>query len=70
MFIKGIKPQSVSDKPAYFAGLRAKLGAEQPLTFLAELPPDEAFALWRQHMPDGEPTRHFARPLYPRDLHL
>ncbi len=25
MFIKGIKPQSVSDKPAYFAGLRAKL---------------------------------------------
>lgn len=48
LFLKGIKLKAIADRPAYFAALRARQA--QPIVILAELPPDEAFALWRLHV--------------------
>ncbi|HAB5395149.1 hypothetical protein ACVCGZ_05865 [Serratia nematodiphila] len=47
LFLKGVKLKTVTDRPAYFARLRA--AQKQPIVILAELAPDEAFALWKQH---------------------
>ncbi|HCF0987702.1 TPA: hypothetical protein NI674_006249 [Pseudomonas aeruginosa] len=51
LFLKGIKLKAIADRGAYFAGLRAR--QDQPIVILAELPPDEAFALWKQHVLGG-----------------
>ncbi|HGH4624734.1 TPA: hypothetical protein ACJIWQ_000633 [Enterobacter hormaechei] len=47
LFLKGAKLKTVTDRPAYFARLRA--AQKQPIVILAELAPDEAFALWKKH---------------------
>ncbi|VFR23714.1 FIG01218499: hypothetical protein [plant metagenome] len=52
LFLKGIKLKAIADRPAYFAALRAR--QKDPIVILAELPPDEAFALWKQHVLGGE----------------
>ncbi|VFR33634.1 FIG01218499: hypothetical protein [plant metagenome] len=52
LFLKGIKLKAIADRPAYFAALRARQA--QPIVILAELPPDEAFALWRLHVLGSE----------------
>ncbi|VFR27616.1 FIG01218499: hypothetical protein [plant metagenome] len=52
LFLKGIKLKAITDRPAYFAALRAR--QKEPIVILAELPPDEAFALWKQHVLGGE----------------
>ena len=51
-FLKGIKLKAIADRAGYFAALRAR--QETPIVILAELPPDEAFALWKQHVLGGE----------------
>ncbi|VFR32251.1 FIG01218499: hypothetical protein [plant metagenome] len=48
LFVKGAKLKAIADKPAYFAALRAR--QNQPIVILAELPADEAFALWKRHV--------------------
>ena len=53
LFLKGIKLNAIADRPAYFASLRARRG--QPIVILAELGPDEAFALWKQHVLGDRP---------------
>ena len=52
-FLKGIKLKAIADRKAYFASLRARQA--QPIVILAELPPDEAFALWKQHVLGDKP---------------
>ncbi|WP_193073442.1 hypothetical protein [Pseudomonas sp. FME51] len=52
LFLKGIKLKTIADRPAYFAALRAR--QKVPIVILAELPPDEAFALWKKHVLGGE----------------
>lgn len=51
LFLKGVKLKAITDRTAYFAALRAR--RQQPM-ILAELPPDEAFALWKQHVLGSE----------------
>lgn len=46
--LQKIKLDSLKDRPAFFASLRETYG--QSIVILAELPPDEAFALWKQHI--------------------
>ncbi|MCG8277418.1 hypothetical protein [Stenotrophomonas sp. NLF4-10] len=53
LFIKGIKLKAIADRKAYFASLRAR--QTQPIIILAELAPDEAFALWKQHVLGNKP---------------
>ncbi|WP_454697039.1 hypothetical protein [Achromobacter aegrifaciens] len=53
LFLKGIKLKAIVDRNAYFASLRARQA--QPIVILAELAPDEAFALWKQHVLDDKP---------------
>src|SRR3546814_20942505 len=48
LFIKGIKLKTIADRKAYFASLRARQA--QPIVILAELPPEQAFDLWKQHV--------------------
>lgn len=52
LFLKGIKLKAIANRAAYFATLRER--QKQPIVILAELPPDEAFALWKQHVLGGE----------------
>jgi len=52
-FLKGIKLKAIADRKAYFASLRARQA--QPIVILAELAPDEAFALWKQHALGDKP---------------
>ncbi|ASD11632.1 hypothetical protein [Pseudomonas aeruginosa] len=52
LFLKGIKLKAIADRAAYFKGLRARQG--QHIVILAELPPDEAFTLWKQHVLGNE----------------
>ncbi|EBL8291889.1 hypothetical protein DLP14_14650 [Salmonella enterica] len=47
-YLKKLKLDSLKDRPAFFASLRETYGPS--IIILAELPPDEAFALWKQHM--------------------
>jgi len=47
-FLKGIKLKAIADRKAYFASLRARQA--QPIVILAELPPEQAFDLWKQHV--------------------
>jgi hypothetical protein len=47
LFLKGVKLKTITDRPAYFTRLRAV--QKQPIVILAELAPDEAFAIWKQH---------------------
>ncbi len=53
LFIKGIKLKAIADRAAYFASLRSRQA--QPIVILAELPLDEAFALWKQHVLGDKP---------------
>ena len=52
-FLKGVKLKTIADRKAYFAALRARQA--QPIVILAELAPDEAFALWKQHALGDKP---------------
>ncbi|MFJ5483771.1 hypothetical protein [Pectobacterium actinidiae] len=52
LFLKGVKLKAITDRTAYFAALRAR--QQQPIVILAELPPEEAFALWKQHVLGSE----------------
>ncbi|EPB9494586.1 TPA: hypothetical protein L4Q76_001694 [Pseudomonas aeruginosa] len=51
LFLKGVMLKGIPDRAAYFANLRARQG--QSITILAELAPDEAFSLWKQHTITG-----------------
>ena len=53
LFIKGIKLKAIADRKAYFASLRTRQA--QPIVILAELPPVQAFDLWKQHVLGGKP---------------
>jgi len=53
LFIKGIKLKAIADRAAYFASLRARQA--QPIVILAELPPEQAFDLWKQHVLGDKP---------------
>ncbi len=46
-FLKGVKLKAITDRKAYFAALRARQA--QPIVILAELAPNEAFAVWKQY---------------------
>ncbi|MDN7435682.1 hypothetical protein QZN62_20960 [Burkholderia multivorans] len=48
LFIDGIRLKAIADHKAYFASLRARQA--QPIVILAELPPKQAFDLWKQHV--------------------
>lgn len=54
LFVKGIKPKAIADKPAFFAKLRARQGGD--IVILDELPREEAFVRWKQHTVDGDPS--------------
>ncbi|WP_369326330.1 hypothetical protein AB6N01_17205 [Alcaligenes nematophilus] len=54
LFLKGIKLKAIADRKAYFAALRSRQA--QPIVILAELAPDEAFALWKQHVLGDKPV--------------
>ncbi len=54
LFVKGIKPKAITDRPAFFAKLRARQGDD--IVILDELPREEAFARWKQHTVVGEPS--------------
>ncbi|ECQ6566254.1 hypothetical protein FZU01_20755 [Salmonella enterica subsp. enterica] len=45
--LQKVKLDSLKDRPAFFASLRETYGSS--IVILAELPPDEAFTLWKQH---------------------
>ena len=47
-FLKGIKLKAIADRKAYFASLRDRQA--QPIVILAELPTEQAFGLWKQHV--------------------
>ena len=53
LFIKGIKLKAIADRKAYFASLRARQA--QPIVILAELAPEQAFDLWKQHVLGDKP---------------
>ncbi|MEG6992209.1 hypothetical protein V1979_35630, partial [Pseudomonas aeruginosa] len=53
LFIKGIKLKAIADRKAYFASLRTRQA--QPIVILAELPPERAFDLWKQHVLGDKP---------------
>jgi len=53
VFLKGVNPKTLLDRPAYFAALRAR--QTQPIVILAELPPAEAFDVWRRHVLADDP---------------
>lgn len=53
VFIKGVKLKAIADRAAYFAKLRSRQA--QPIVILAELPPDEAFALWKRYVLGDKP---------------
>ncbi|HAT6805172.1 TPA: hypothetical protein JAN03_24570 [Citrobacter freundii] len=46
--LKKIRLNALTDRPAFFASLRKQYGSS--IIILAELPPDEAFSLWRQYI--------------------
>ncbi|ECG4949214.1 hypothetical protein ACSC89_003416 [Salmonella enterica subsp. enterica] len=46
--VQKVKLDSLEDRPAFFASLRKSCGPS--IIILAELPPDEAFTLWKQHI--------------------
>jgi len=52
-FLKGIKLKAIADRAKYFASLRERQA--QPIVILAELAPDEAFTLWKQHVLENKP---------------
>lgn len=54
LFIKGVKLKAIADRKAYFTSLRARQG--QPIVILAELPPEQAFDLWKQHVMVDKPA--------------
>lgn len=45
--LQKITLQSLTDRPVFFASMRERHGSS--IVILAELPPDEAFALWKQY---------------------
>ena len=53
LFLKGIKLKAIADRAAYFAKLRSR--QDQPIVILAELPANEAFAIWKQHVLGDKP---------------
>ncbi|EIU4787402.1 hypothetical protein ACM7K1_06335 [Pseudomonas aeruginosa] len=53
LFIDGIRLKAIADRKAYFASLRAR--QPQPIVILAELAPDEAFAVWKRHVLGNRP---------------
>ncbi|HBP0979073.1 hypothetical protein QRD40_05100 [Comamonas sp. Y6] len=53
LFIKGIKLKAIADRKTYFASLRTRQA--QPIVILAELPPEQAFDLWKQHVLGDKP---------------
>ncbi len=53
LFIKGIKLKAIADRAAYFAKLRSRQA--HPIVILAELPPEQAFDLWKQHVLGDKP---------------
>ena len=53
LFIDGINLKSIADRKAYFASLSAR--QPQPIVILAELPPERAFDLWKQHVLGDKP---------------
>lgn len=52
LFLKRVKLKTIADRTTYFAKLREQ--QKQPIVILAELPPDEAFALWKQLVLGGK----------------
>ncbi|OGA61258.1 MAG: hypothetical protein A2710_07240 [Burkholderiales bacterium RIFCSPHIGHO2_01_FULL_64_960] len=54
VFLKDVNPKTILDRPAYFAALRARQA--QPVVILAELPPTEAFDVWRRHVLADDPS--------------
>ena len=48
-----IKLKAITDRAAYFAKLRSR--QDQPIVILAELPADEVFAIWKQHVLGDKP---------------
>ena len=53
LFIDGIRLKAIADRKAYFASLRARQA--QPIVILAELAPEQAFDLWKQHVLGDKP---------------
>jgi len=54
LFLKGVKLKSIVDRSAYFTALRAR--HTLPIVILAELAPDEAFALWKRYALSNDPS--------------
>lgn len=54
LFLKCIKLKAIADRTAYFAALRSR--QDKPIVILAELPTDEAFDLWKQHVLGEKPN--------------
>lgn len=54
LFLKNLKLKTIADKPNFFAKLRAKHGID--ITILAELPPDEAFEVWKRYTLNSIPS--------------
>jgi hypothetical protein len=52
LYPKGRKLKDIADKPAFFRSLREKFGPD--IVVLAELSREEALALWRTHVVDGD----------------
>jgi hypothetical protein len=53
LFLKGIKLKAIADRQRISHRCAARQG--QPIVILAELPADEAFALWKQHVLGDKP---------------
>ena len=53
LFIKGVKLKAIADRKAYFTSLRVR--QREPIVILAELPPEQAFDLWKQHVMGDKP---------------
>lgn len=54
LYLRGVRLDKLTDRPALFTQLRSKYGAN--LIILAELPPEEAFLLWQRHtIQEGRP---------------
>ena len=54
VFLKGVNPKTILDRPAYFARLRARQSV--PIVILAELPPAEALEVFRRHVLADDPN--------------
>ncbi|MCQ9617397.1 hypothetical protein L1889_12415 [Paenalcaligenes niemegkensis] len=54
LFLKGVKLKTIVDRPAYFKALRTRQSL--PIIILAELPPAEAFALWKRYALGDHPS--------------